>query len=45
MTKKRRVRTQDVIEGGTYYLEESAPGTVKDRCLLLGLTQDVIDLN
>ena len=43
-TRKRRVRTQDMIEGGTYYLDESAPESVKDRCLLLGLTRDVIDL-
>ena len=44
-TKKRRTRTQDMIEGGTYYSDKSAPKSVKDGCLLLGLTQDVIDLD
>ena len=43
-TRKRRVQTQDMIEGGTYFSDESAPESVKDGCLLLGLTQDVIDL-
>ena len=43
--KKRRVRTQDMIEGGMYWSEESAPESVEDGCLLLGLTQDVIDLD
>ena len=43
-TRKCRVRTQDMIEGGTYYSDESAPESVEDGCLLLGLTQDVIDL-
>ena len=43
-TRKRRVRTQDMIEGGTYYSDESAPESVEDGCLLLGLTRDVIDL-
>ena len=37
-TKKRRVRSQDMIEGGTYYSDESAPYSIEDRCLLLGLT-------
>ena len=40
-TKKCRIRTQDMIEVGTYYSDES----VEDGCLLLGLTQDVIDLD
>ena len=44
-TRKRRVWTQDMIEGGTYYSDESAPESVEDRCLLLGLTQDVLDLS
>ena len=45
VTRKHRIRTQDMIEGGTYYLDESAPESVEDGCLLLGLTQDVIDLD
>ena len=44
-TKKHRIRTQDMIEGGTYWLDESAPESFEDGCLLLGLTQDVIDLD
>ena len=43
-TKTRRVRTQDMIEGGTYYSDESAPESVEDGCLLLGLSQDLINL-
>ena len=43
-TRKRRVRTQDMIEGGTYYSDESAAESVEDGCLLLGLTQDQLDL-
>ena len=43
-TRKGRVWTQDMIEGGTYYSDESAPESVEDGCLLLGLTRDVIDL-
>ena len=43
-TRKRRFQTQDMIEGGTYYSDESAPESIEDRCLLLGLTQDMIDL-
>ena len=43
-TKTRRVRTQDMIEGGTYYSDESAPESVEDGCLQLGLSQDLIDL-
>ena len=35
-TKKPRVRTQDMIKGGTYYSDESAPESVEDGCLLLG---------
>ena len=41
---KRRVCTQDMIEGGTYYSDESAPESVEDGCLLLGLSQDLINL-
>ena len=44
-TKKRWIRTQDMIEGGTYWSDESAPESVEDGCLLQGLTQDVIDLD
>ena len=29
-TRKRRVRTQDMIEGGIYYSDESAPESVED---------------
>ena len=43
-TRKCRVRTQDMIEGGTYYSDESAPESVEDGCLQLGLSQDLIDL-
>ena len=43
-TRKCRVRTQDMIQGGTYYSNESAPESVEEGCLLVGLTQDVIDL-
>ena len=32
-TRKRRVRTQDMVEGRTYYSDKSAPESVKDRCL------------
>ena len=45
MKKKCRTRTQDMIEGGKYWSDESAPESVEDGCLLLGLTQDVIDLD
>ena len=34
-TKKRRIRTQDMILEGTYWLDESAPESIEDRCLLL----------
>ena len=44
-TSKRRVRTQDMIEGKTYYSDKSAPESVEDGCLLLGLTRDVLDLD
>ena len=43
-TRKRRVRTQDMVEEGAYYSDESDPESVEDGCLLLGLTRDVIDL-
>ena len=44
VTRKLRVRTQDMIEGGTYYSDESAPESVEDGCLHVGLSQDLIDL-
>ena len=44
VTRKLRVRTQDMIEGGTYYSDESASESVEDGCLLLGLSQDLIEL-
>ena len=37
-TRKRRVRIQDMVEEGVYYLDESDPESVEDGCLLLGLT-------
>ena len=33
--KKCRIRTQDMIEGGTYWSDESAPEAVEDGYLLL----------
>ena len=44
-TKKRRIRAQDMILEGTYWSDESAPESIKDGCLLLGLTRDVLDLD
>ena len=44
-TKKRRIRTQDMILEGTYWLDESVPESIEDGCLLLVLTQDVIALD
>ena len=44
-TRKRRVRTQDMIEEGLRFLDESDPESIEDGCLLLGLTRDVIDLD
>ena len=44
-TKKRRIRTQDMVLEGVYWLDESKPESVEDRCLLLSLTRDIIDLN
>ena len=44
-TRKRKVRTQDMIEEGLRYLDESDSDSVEDECLLLGLTRDVIDLD
>ena len=44
-TKTRGIRTQDMIEGGTHWSDESAPESVEDGCLLLGLTQDTIELD
>ena len=43
--KKRRVRTQDMIEEGLRFLDESDPESIEDGCLLLGLTRVVIDLD
>ena len=34
-----------MIEAGTYWSDESPPESIEDGCLLLGLTQDVIDLD
>ena len=45
LTKKHRIHTQDMIEGGTYWLDESSPESVEEGCLLLGLTRGVIDLD
>ena len=45
VAKKHRIRTQDMIKDGTYWSDESAPESVEDGCLRLGLTQDMIDLN
>ena len=45
MAKEYRIRTQDMIENGTYWLDESVPESVEDEYLRLGLTQDMIDLN
>ena len=44
-TRKRRARTQNMIEEGLRYLDESDPESIEDACLLLGLTRDVIDLD
>ena len=44
-TRKRRVWTQDMIEEGLRYLDESDPESIEDGCLLLGLTRDRIDLD
>ena len=44
-TKKHRVGTQDMIEEGLRFLDESDLESIEDGCLLLGLTQDVIDLD
>ena len=44
-SKKCRICTQDMIKGGTYWSDESAQESIEDGCLLLGLTQDVIDLD
>ena len=45
LTKKLRIRTQDMVLEGVYWLDESKPDSVEDGCLLLGLTQDIIDLD
>ena len=44
-TRKQRVRTQDMIEEGLQFLDESDLESIEDGCLLLGLTRDVIDLD
>ena len=44
LTKKCRIRTQNMIEEVTYWLDESAPESIEDGCLLLGLTQDIVGL-
>ena len=44
-TRKRRVRTQDMIEEGLRFLDESDPESIEDGCLFLGLAWDVIDLD
>ena len=44
-SKRHRVRTQDMIEEGLRFLDESDPESIEDGCLLLGLTRDVIDLD
>ena len=44
-TRKRKVRTQDMIEEGLRYLDESDSDSIEDGCLLLGLTRVVIDLD
>ena len=43
--KRHRVRTQDMIEEGLRFLDESDSESIEDGCLLLGLTRDVIDLD
>ena len=45
LTKKRRICTQDMILEGIYWSDESAPESMEDGCLLLGLTRDLIDLD
>ena len=37
--KKHRVRTQDMIEEGLRFLDESDLESIEDGCLLLGLTR------
>ena len=44
-SRKCRARTEDMIEEGLRYLDESDPEAIEDRCLLLGLTRDMIDLD
>ena len=44
-TKKRRICTKDMVMEGVYWSDESEPESVEDGCLLLGLTQDIIDLD
>ena len=43
-TRKRRVRTQDMIEEGLHNSDKSGPESIEGRCLLLELTREVIDL-
>ena len=44
-TKKCRILTQDMVEEGVYWSDESEPDLVEDGCLLLGLTRYIIDLH
>ena len=44
-TKGSKPRTQDMILEGVYWSDNSEPDSVQDRCLLLGLTRDIIDLD
>ena len=43
--KRFKPRTQDMILEGLYWSDESEPESVEDGCLLMGLTQDIIDLD
>ena len=43
-TKKCMIRTQNMIKEGRYWSDKSAPESIEDGCLLLGLTQDIVDL-
>ena len=43
--KKHRVWSQDMIEEGLHFLDESDLESIEDGCLLLGLTRDMIDLD
>ena len=43
-TKKCMIRTQNMIKEGRYWSDKFAPESIEDGCLLLGLTQDIVDL-